>query len=84
MGCIKSTKRRGPCKDHGVIAYSQRYDAYFCPVSKEWLEPECKCGPGDECPVAKPRPATAEGLSDDMRAGGFANECDERGIEWIR
>lgn len=62
MSCTKLTPRRGPCKDHGVIAYSERWDAYYCPVTMKWLEPECKCST-EECEYVG-RPETAEGESD--------------------
>lgn len=64
MTCSKLLPRRGPCKDHGVIAYSDRWDSYFCPITDKWLEPECECN-ADECEFVG-RPATAEGIADEM------------------
>lgn len=58
MGCKKTKPRRGTCKDHGVLAYSERWDSYYCPVTNKWLEPPCKCSP-DECEYVG-RPETAQ------------------------
>jgi hypothetical protein len=44
MKCEKSTPRIGICAAHRVpYRYSERWDAYFCPVTNQWLEPECGC-----------------------------------------
>lgn len=72
MSCIlqKTGKRRGECSEHKTVAYNSKYDAYFCPVSFTWLEPECTCTQEDfdteECHVPKPRPETALGLTNDL------------------
>ena len=41
------------CETHEKAEYSDRFDAYYCPICKEWLEK--KCG-DDECIFCINRP----------------------------
>jgi hypothetical protein len=44
MKCEKSKPRNGKCIAHDVpYEYSERWDAYYCTVTNQWLEPECGC-----------------------------------------
>ncbi|MCC6747067.1 MAG: hypothetical protein IT371_05365 [Deltaproteobacteria bacterium] len=46
------------------LAYSEAFDAYFCPACRSWAEPLCAA---PECCYCPTRPPTAHGLLiDDM------------------
>lgn len=50
--------RRPFCPAHDQHSYSSRYDAWFCPICYQWLEPDCSCG---DCEFSG-RPETAQGI----------------------
>lgn len=58
MPKCKSTKGRKPkCVIHQESGYSEKYDAYYCPVTTQWL---CSACNDSDCSFCADRPITAK------------------------
>jgi hypothetical protein len=49
---VKLLSKLGKCQ-HTTKAYSEKYDAYYCTLCKEWLDKNCQ---RETCVYCKERP----------------------------
>lgn len=54
--CSPTKQRRPVCVIHSKSEYSEKYDAYYCPITLEWISSACK---DSNCSFCSDRPVNA-------------------------